>query len=256
MSGTVTSVLVLRIEVSPKLLDSWPWLMPERQPFVVPHELRALSGWPEGRDSLSPELRDSFELYGPSGAQSIVWLSRSEARKLPESVRCAQPSAHRWPSESPDRDRRRVIRYVESGRRASRHMEITDAHWAAIGSRLPGARMLAGRFPMKSGPNCFGTVMAVAGVQDAEHAWMQIAPFEDWLALATSPGGDDDDPGTVLVWRVATGQPVHAAITIGEGWLIHKPSQGWMSPVKVLAVSAGKYSARTPGRRLSRRRIS
>jgi hypothetical protein len=40
-------------------------------------------------------------------------------------------------------------------------------------------------------------------------------------------------------------------------WLmpVHKPSQGWMSPTKVLAVRDVKLSARTRGRHLGRRRL-
>jgi hypothetical protein len=186
----VDAVFVLGIEVGAEMLASWrAWLMPEVQPFVVPDELRVESGWREGREELSPELRDSFELYRTPESHSIVWLYRSEARRLPKSVRQAQPSAHRWPSGSADRDDGRVIRYVEFARRPSRHAEITDAHWADIRPRLPGARTLAGRFPAKSGPNCFGTVMAVAGIAAAAEEWMQIAPFESWLSLLRVPAG-------------------------------------------------------------------
>ncbi len=230
--------------------------MPEIQPFVVPRASALKPYWVEGRGPLTPELRDSFELYGIEASHSIVWLSRSQARTLPVNVRHAQPSAHRWPSQDVDRDLEHVVRYVESGRRSSCHREITDTHWKRVKAGLPGARALAGRFPQGSGPNCFATVMAVAGVQSAATQWMQVAPFEAWLSSATRPGGNDGDPGTVLVWRDCDGQPVHAAITIGDDWLIHKRSQGWMSPVKVLSVRDGKYSARSPGQRLHRYRIA
>jgi hypothetical protein len=52
--------------------------------------------------------------------------------------------------------------------------------------------------------------MAAAGVGCAADAWMQQAPFEAWLKAACAPGGEDDEPGTVLVWRNTAGEPVHA----------------------------------------------
>lgn len=57
----------------------------------------------------------------------------------------------------------------------------------------------------------------------------------------------------MLVWRSSTGLVQHAAVTLGGGWALHKPSQGWMSPVKVLAVAEVIGSARGADRRLSRR---
>ncbi|WP_221632412.1 hypothetical protein [Oryzihumus leptocrescens] len=95
--------------------------------------------------------------------------------------------------------------------------------------------------------------MAASGVSDAATQWMQREPFEEWLAARTRPGGRDDRPGTVLVWRSAEGLVQHAAVTLGDGWALHKPSQGWMSPVKVLTVAEVLLSARCPGRRLTRR---
>lgn len=117
---------------------------------------------------------------------------------------------------------------------------------------LPGARALAGRFPAGSGPNCFGTVMAAAGVAGAESVWMQREPFETWLAGTTRAGGRDGDVGTVLVWRSPDGLVQHAAVTLGDGWALHKASQGWMSPTTVLTVADAVRSARSAGRRLHR----
>ncbi len=97
--------------------------------------------------------------------------------------------------------------------------------------------------------------MAAAGVPDAEGRWMLREPFEEWLSRATAPGGVDADPGTVLVWRDAEGQVVHAAVTIGDGWALHEPSQGWMTPRKVLTVAEVKARARRRGARLSRHTI-
>jgi len=96
--------------------------------------------------------------------------------------------------------------------------------------------------------------MAAAGVAGAEHAWMMREPFEEWLARSTTPGGDDGKVGTVLVWRSTAGAE-HAAVTLGAGWALHKPSQGWMSPTKVLTVAAVMRSSRASGLRVSRRRL-
>jgi hypothetical protein len=127
--------------------------------------------------------------------------------------------------------------------------------WSEVSTLLPGARQLAGTFPDGSGPNCFATVMGAAGVAGAAGAWMLREPFEEWLADTSRPGGSDDEPGTVLVWRSASGDVEHAAVTLGGGWALHKPSQGWMSPVKVLTVRDAILSARATDRRISRRTI-
>lgn len=85
--------------------------------------------------------------------------------------------------------------------------------------------------------------------------WVQEEPFESWLAQATRPGGHDDLPGTVLVWRDGAGLPRHAAVTLGEEWALEKPSQEWSSPRTVLTASEVVRSARTPGLRLHRYRL-
>jgi len=230
--------------------------MPAVQPFVVPGELAAKRGWVEDRERLTFEVLDAFELYGTAGSQAIVWLTRQQARSLPAATRQAQPAPHRWPTGRIERDLSTVVRYVERGRRASRHHEISDQQWSTAANVLPDARQLAGTFASSSGPNCFSTVMAAAGVTDATDEWMQVGPFEQWLEKATAPGGSDGQPGTVLVWRDDAGVPAHAAVTIGAGWFLHKPSQGWMSPRLVLNIQDGKYSVRHPGLRLHRRQIT
>ena len=99
-------------------------------------------------------------------------------------------------------------------------------------------------------------MIAAAGVTDAADTWMLREPFEAWLADATVPGGDDAQPGTVMVWRDRQGSVQHAAVTLGEGWALHKPSQGWMTPRKVLSVADVRRRARQVGHRLSRRTIT
>ncbi|MGP3921461.1 hypothetical protein [Nonomuraea sp. 10N515B] len=248
-------MFVLRIEVSGDLLDRWlEWFAPRVQPFVIPLDLAGSLGLDDDRNRLTPEVRDTFCLYGLDSS-ALVWLSEVDARRLPASVRRSQPAPHRWPTLIAGREVETVIKYIEKGRRPSQHGKVTPATWGAIASTLPGARRLAGTFPRRSGPNCFGTVMAACGVEGAEDVWMLRELFEDWLAQHTAKGGHDDEPGTVLVWRSADGAVQHAAVTLGDGWALHKPSQGWMSPTKVLALRDLKYSARARGQRLHRHHL-
>ena len=238
--------------------------------------------------SLEMELRGTFEIYSP--AESTEWrfisavefanLSRSLRSQLVrsqfvlgrlrvESVRAwpslldlgirNQADGYRfvwWPSMLTGREEEVLIPYVEEGRRPSRHREVSELLWRNIAELLPGARKIGGTFPQRSGPNCFGAVMAAAGQEGADEIWMQRDPFEEWLELRTRAGGRDDSPGTVLVWRSCDGLVQHAAVTLGEGWALHKPSEGWMSPTKVLTVPEVLSSARAGGRRLTRRTLS
>jgi len=169
-----------------------------------------------------------------------------------------QADGHRfvwWPSLLEGNEGKVLIPYVEEGRRKSRHAEIDSSVWRRTKPILPGAKESAGTFPPNSGPNCFGAVMSAAGIVGAAEEWMQREAFESWLAERTRPGGEDDAPGTVLVWRSPDGLAQHTAITLGDGWALHKPSQGWMSPTKVLAVPEVKSSARARRRRLTRRSL-
>lgn len=146
-------------------------------------------------------------------------------------------------------------RVVSEGRRTSRHSEVREATWRRCATVLAGVRALAGTFPTGSGPNCFGTVMAACGEFGAAESWMLQAPFEAWLAEKTRPGGSDDAPGTVLVWRDRGGLARHAAVTIGDGWGFEKPSQDWHSPRVVLPVRDLIMANRTRGQRLQRRKL-
>lgn len=241
--------------VDESLVDKWRgWLMPAEQPFVVPGSTARELGLESDRRRLSPELRDSFNLYGLPRDRSVCWLSHHRVQLLPREVRRSQPAPHHWPTGS-DNDADRVVRLVERGRRPSRHREVDEQVWRRVSSVLPSARGLAGAFASKSGPNCFGTVMAAAGETGAADIWMQRDPFERWLAAATREGGRDSDPGTVLVWRGSDHLVQHAVVTLGEGWALHKASQGWMSPTVVLDVTDAKFSSRSPGHHLERRRV-
>jgi hypothetical protein len=246
---------VLGIDVEAGVLDRWRnWLMPTEQPFLIPRDLAVSTALVDDGGRLTHELRDSFWLYG-IGDRAVCWLTRAQSRQLPREVRRDQPAAHRWPSPERERDIARIIRVVEAGRRRSRHAEVAGATWQIAAGVLPAARVLAGTFPQGSGPNCFGTVMGAAGVAGAAETWMQREPFEEWLGTTSRPGGQDDQVGTVLVWRDAGLMMQHAAVTLGGGWALHKPSQGWMSPTKVLTVRDTIAEARVRGHHLQRRTL-
>lgn len=273
---------VLGVAVPDTLVDRWTaWLVPGRQPFVVP------AGDPlQGVGALTPELRDTYGLYGGKG-RHLAWLTEEELLALPRARRAqlvrsqvqhgrgvvptmrrwgsvvgeaarAQADGHRfvwWPSLLGEHAGAVLTEFVANGRRPSRHREVAAATWRSLAGVLPQAQRLAGTFPAASGPNCFGAVMAAAGVPGAEAVWMQRSPFEAWLSEHTRAGGRDGDPDTLLVWRSARGEVEHAAVTLGDGWALHQPSQGWMSPTTVLTVPEVVAGSRYRGLRLSRRRL-
>lgn len=276
---------VLNIPVTDALLDRWVhWFSPVVQPFLINAVLASELGERKEGVALTSELRDTYGLYGHPGHLEIVWLSEAQfgrlcppskaalvraqhtfGRELVPSVRAwasvvghdarAQADGHRfvwWPSLIAGREELVLRRFVEEGRRASRHDDVPPGVWRAVDPTLPGARRLAGTFAQASGPNCFGTVMAAAGVDRADTEWMLREPFEQWLAQNTRPGGRDSEVGTVLVWRSSDGLAQHAAVTLGQGWVLHKPSQGWMSPVKVLTIGQCKASSRVVGHHVER----
>ncbi len=275
------------IVVAPDLAVRWKeWFAPPEQPFLVTDPLRATLGLAPV-ESISMELQDTYCLYGAETMGRTVMLGRQALNALSADVRSEllgiQVALGRRlvPTlRSLDASHREVVRGDGNGRRfvwwpetlravgdqvlasfvaddllTSRHDQVAPGTWERASETLPRAQVLAGTFANRSGPNCFGTVMAAAGVPDAEDRWMLREPFEEWLSTATVPGGVDAEPGTVLVWRDAEGQVVHAAVTIGDGWALHKPSQGWMTPRKVLTVAEVKVRARRRGARLSRHTI-
>lgn len=274
---------VLGIDVPDAMLAQWAaWFAPAVQPFLVP------AGDDLGDDGdLSPELLDTYEVYGVPDKLRLAWLSEPAFGALPRARRAElvraqvrhdrglvptvrawtslvgdsarlQADGHRfvwWPHLLTGHEQRVLVDYINDGRRPSEHERVPTSVWQGSEQLLPNAFRLAGTFPASSGPNCFGTVMAAAGVIGAESVWMQREPFEEWLAGSTVPGGSSADAGTVMVWRSADAAVQHAAVTLGGGWALHKPSQGWMSPTKVLTVPDLIASARSRGLRLSRRRI-
>lgn len=275
---------VLNIPAPPELLERWrSWLAPQRQPFFLTlAEAAALSLdiAPRADAALTPEERDTFTVWNVQPqADRVAWLTleqwdglapaqrrtllgvqlrhgrgnlplrRHFVGLLPDGV-----AAHfLW---RPERLTDAVLdRAVSRESRPCQRDRVPGAVWDGSADLLPRAHELAGTFPPGSGPNCFGTVMAAAGVVGAEHQWMQREPFEAFLRECSVPGGEDDRPGTLLVWRSADGLAQHAAVTLGGGWALQKPAQTWITPRVVLDVQTLKRSCRTRGWRLTRRTL-
>ena len=265
-------VRVLGIDVDRVLLERWKtWLAPARQPFFVER------GGARSR-AMSEELWDTYHLWRVDKSWRVRWLTEDEFFALPRAERAAlvrqqvvarrgavptvrawadlvdartQADGHRfvwWPSLVTDAA---AIRHVAHDRMKSRHREVKASTWRA----LPAAKALAGTFPDRSGPHCFSTVMAAAGVTESPATYTGREPFDDWLRTTCRPGADDSRPGTVWVWRNREGLSVHAAITLGDGWALEKPSREWSSPRTVATVKDLLRYNRHPGERLERHRL-
>ena len=252
---------ILNIPIDAALLARWSgWLAPERQPFFLTvDEAKAYGLAAEAHPDFTPEQRDTFQLWNVS-APLVARLDEAAFLALPATLRrelveaqlrhkrgaVAQAGLWRdvvdtdeahfvwWPSTLAGREALVFTRLLAEERLPCRHAEVPEAVWTEVAPLLPRARELASTFASSSGPNCFGTVMAAAGVAGAEYQWMQREPFEMWLAACTVAGGDPSQPGGVLVWRDGDGLAQHAAISLGRGYALHKPSQGWDSPRQVL----------------------
>jgi hypothetical protein len=289
-----SAVRVLGIDVGGELLDAWAqWLAPPLQPFFV-ESLRGWprggSGelTPELRDtyrlwrvngslkvlwldettfaSLDRAHRSELVRAQARCGRGAVPTVRAWSDLVDPSILRAQADGHRfvwWPSLVTEAALQRV---VETGELPSRHREVAAKTWKASAAFVPRAREFAGTFSRGSArhervrgaerleaASCFASVMAVAGVADTD-AIVQ-APFEAWLGDASRPGGDDKEPGTVLVWRDHTGLSTHAAVTLGDGWAFEKPSQCWYSPRRVLRADDLIRNARQRGERVERHRM-
>ena len=252
---------ILNIPVDAALLTRWSgWLAPQRQPFFLnADEAQTFGLAAEPHPDFTPEQRDTFQLWNVSAAlaamldeAAFLALPATHRRNLLEAqirhrrgavaqanmwrdvVDTAEPHFVWWPSLLAGREALIFSRLLAGERLPCRHAEVSESVWAEAAPLLPRARELAGTFAVGSGPNCFGTVMAAAGVAGAEHEWTQREPFEAWLAASTLAGGKPSAPGVVLVWRSDDGLVQHAALTLGGGYALHKPSQGWDSPRQVL----------------------
>lgn len=148
-----------------------------------------------------------------------------------------------------------LTRFVSREGTACQREQVPPAVWAAAHPLLPRVRELAGTFSRGSTGNCFGAVMGAAGMAGAEHEWTQREPFEAFLQERASRGGDDGQPGTLLVWRSERGVE-HAAVTLGGGWAFQKAAQTWWTPRIVLPVPEVKWRSRVRGWRLERWRLT
>ncbi len=275
---------VAGIALSDELLQRWvDWLAPERQPFYVTARQAAEWELPLSDEEPDRQLRDTYLSYAVDGRLRCSWLSESAFSAYSKKVRAglvraqvvhergAVPTVRAWRGVLGDEirdqaDGHRFVwwksllrhpvdvlpRLVSEDIGVSRHREVPANVWRGVEGLLPRARELAGTFPDGSGPNCFGTVMAAAGVEGAESEWMQREPFDRWLDESTTRGGRDGVPGTLLVWRGADRAVQHAAVTLGSGWALHKPSQSWMTPRKVRTVAEVLRATRTAGWHLQR----
>lgn len=280
---------ILGIDVSSADLARMASLLaPTEQPFWGSRELLAETGARITTSALTRDAAATYAMYGEAAREPHVVLDEEHFDALPKSLcsrlvraqvlsgRDAVPTVRRWEPLLGERvrlqaDRHRFVWWPSllEGRagdilpgvieadngRASRHREVTSEQWQRAGWSLPEARALAGTFAEASGPNCFATVMAAAGVPGVRDEWVQRETFEDFLAERTRRGGKDADPGTVLLWRSADGQVQHAAMTLGGGWALNKRGQGWQSPRVVLTAAEVVQQSRRAGWRLTRRRL-
>ena len=275
---------VLGVEVSRALLRAWVgWLAPDPQPFLVADP----DAWDVERSTgtITRELRDTYRLYRVEPGSKVLWLTEEQFASMPKPARAAlvreqvrrrrgavptvrawqdlldptvlraQADGHRfvwWPSLVATDAGRILERHVDDRRLHSRHREVPASTWRACRDVLPGARRIAGSFATDVAC-CVSTVLEAAGA-DTSGSCDSLAPFAEWLAAACTPGGDSDRPGTVLVWR-ADGKLDHAAVSIGDGWGLEKPSQDWHSPRAVAAITDIVRMSRIPGLRLERHTI-
>lgn len=271
----------LGIDVPPDLLARWrEWFAPRRQPFNTTRLGGDAAGIGQPAEP-TLSLRDTFHVYGD---ENWTWLEEPEftaldlttkrallrgraatgrLRQLPGDERalvgrCAVDSrVVWWPALLRRVGDQPLLDYAENGLPPSRHREVSCTTWSTCSQLLPEAVNLAGRFPASSGPNCFGAVLAAAGAGSASDR-TQREPFEKWLAAHSQPVRGtqlDHLPGVVLVWRDHEGLAEHAAVTIGEGCTLNKPSQGWFSPHLVWTVPETIAASRRRGAALSRYRI-
>ncbi|ATG56070.1 hypothetical protein CFK41_15750 [Brachybacterium ginsengisoli] len=78
-----------------------------------------------------------------------------------------------------------------------------------------------------------------------------VSAWEEWFCPSVQPfpidGLEFDAP--------PHGAVAHAAITLGDGWALSKPSQSWSSPRLVWSVRDTILGWRLPGTRLSRHSV-
>lgn len=272
--------------------DVQPFFLNEQEAAALPrmtthHSTPVLRGTPP-LVTKPHAIRDTFTVWKIDTYLLPVWLNEEEFNSLPNRTRSqlvraqavhgrgavptvrrwsdlfgadrlrAQADGHRfvwWPSLIAEHSQDVLRRVISEANAPSRHKEVSPQTWSNCSAILPRAKLLAGTFAAGSGPNCFGTVMAAAGVADADEMWMHNDTFDEWLDQATIRGGEYGSPGTVLVWRSNLGKALHAAVTVGDGWVLEKSSQAWSSPRSVLSVAEVVKAGRTDGSHLERHSI-
>jgi hypothetical protein len=152
-----------------------------------------------------------------------------------------------WASLTPLQQECVLLATLLDDRLPDRRQELTAETWARAAVVLPGARGLAGTFANESGANCFSTVMAAFGTPGVADLWVHPGPFERWLQQVARPATDWDMLGTVLVWRNERAQLQHAAVSLGEGWILQKDAQSWMAPRQVISLADVLARWETPG---------
>ena len=252
---------VLGIPVCGDLIEKWKsfWCFPV-QPFPVqdlPPKL--LAQLPTSRDiTPSDEFRDTFYLYDANDwryyAQEDLAslpgylhneLLRIQKRSYPEEIFPA------WPDDPflvP-----KMIRWIERGVRPSLHRLAAQSLEAASQRRLPAVKSLAGTFAGSSGANCFQTVMLAAG-ENPSDPWVTQDVFAEFLTRRAEPisgSHADNTAGVIFTWTL-NGDLAHAAVTIGDGWCVVKPSQSWSSPRVVWTVPEVVASWRFKGTKMQR----
>lgn len=196
---------LLGIDVDDSLYAHWvTWYCPNFQMF------RAGELSPIARERLTIvdlpdvplEIRDTFGAYRGEWA----CITEKDFIDLPAAVRSEILATHEpdevglfcWPSTPEDEKDTALLRFMLAGQAPSQHRSVSATTWASCAPLLPAAQRLGGTFARRSGPNCFGTVMAAAG-EDVELVQVQTAQFDAFLSRRASRADDAD-----------LGQPVHA----------------------------------------------
>ena len=95
-----------------------------------------------------------------------------------------------------------------------------------------------------SGPNCFATALSHGDnnptrAQTIAGLWLQTETLERTLiarGLVERPLTASLEPDAVIVWRNSSGALVHACVSLGDGLVLNKNSQGWHAPRQILAL--------------------
>ena len=96
----------------------------------------------------------------------------------------------------------------------------------------------------RSGPNCFATALShgesnQARAQNIARLWLPILTLERTLiarGLVERPLTASLEPDAVIVWRNSSGALIHACVSLGDGLVLNKNSQGWHAPRQILAL--------------------